>query len=51
MSLPVPPLPDNSRINEAGRLKVAGCDVVELASEFGTPLFIYDENQIRRRHR
>lgn len=47
MSLFIPPLPRSSRINSAGNLEVAGCDVVELAREFGTPLFIYDEEQIR----
>ena len=47
MSLPIPPLPRSSRINSAGNLEVAGCDIVELAAEFGTPLFVYDEEQIR----
>lgn len=47
----MPPLPDSSSVNAAGRLEVAGCDVVELAREHGTPLFVYDENQIRERCR
>ncbi len=51
MSLAIPPLPGSSRINTSGRLEVAGCDVVELASEYGTPLFIYDEQEIRDRCR
>ncbi|MHB1325499.1 MAG: diaminopimelate decarboxylase [Thermoleophilia bacterium] len=51
MGFSIPPLPQSSRINSAGNLEVAGCDVVELASEFGTPLFIYDEEQIRQRCR
>lgn len=29
------------------RLVVGGCDIVSLASEFGTPLYIYDEATIR----
>jgi diaminopimelate decarboxylase len=33
--------------NAAGRLEIGGCDVVELAREFGTPLFIYDEQTLR----
>jgi diaminopimelate decarboxylase len=33
--------------NAAGHLEVGGCDVVDLAREFGTPLFIYDEQTLR----
>lgn len=51
MAIPVPPLPNSSRVNAAGHIEVAGCDVVELAHEYGTPLFIYDEQQIRDRCR
>ena len=29
--------PLGSRVNEAGHLEVGGCDVAELAREFGTP--------------
>ncbi len=35
-------------INEQGHLVIGGCDTVELAQEFGTPLYIMDEDQIRR---
>ena len=41
--------PLGSRVNERGHLEVAGCDVVELASEFGTPAYIYSEDDIRAR--
>jgi diaminopimelate decarboxylase len=51
MSLMIPPLPRSSRINAGGHLEVAGCDVVELARKFGTPLFIYDEQEIRNQCR
>lgn len=51
MTLAIPPLPDSSRINSAGHLEVAGCDLMELASEYGTPLIVYDEEQIRERFR
>jgi diaminopimelate decarboxylase len=44
-------LPDNSSTDAEGRLSVAGCDVVDLASEFGTPLFVYDEEHMRSRCR
>jgi diaminopimelate decarboxylase len=43
--------PGGSRINERGRLEVAGCDVVELAEEFGTPAYIYSEDDMRARAR
>src|SRR6185312_1941353 len=44
-------LPIGSRLNEAGHLEVGGCDVVELAREFGTPAYIYAEDDIRARAR
>lgn len=44
-------LPDHASIGADGRLSVAGCDVVELAAEFGTPLFVYDEAHLRARCR
>ena len=46
-----PVYPAGSRVNERGRLEVAGCDVVELAEEFGTPAYIYAEDDMRRRAR
>lgn len=49
MSIPIPPLPYSSKVNDSGHLEIAGCDVVDLAREYGTPLFIYDEGQIRER--
>ena len=39
--------PHTSRHNAAGHLEIGGCDVVELAARFGTPLFIYDEQTLR----
>ncbi len=44
-----PVYPAGSRVNELGHLEVAGCDVVELAERFGTPAYIYAEDDIRRR--
>lgn len=35
------------RINDLGHLEIGGCDVVTLAREFGTPLYIFDEELIR----
>ena len=43
--------PIGSEINELGRLEVGGCDVVELAREFGTPAYIVSEDDMRARAR
>jgi diaminopimelate decarboxylase len=43
--------PLGSRLNERGALEVGGCDVVELAREFGTPAYVYAEDDIRARAR
>ncbi len=43
--------PIGSRLSAAGRLEVGGCDVVELAREFGTPAYVYAEDHIRARAR
>jgi diaminopimelate decarboxylase len=43
--------PLGSRLNERRRLEVGGCDVVELAREFGTPAYVYAEDDIRSRAR
>ncbi|MGA0065251.1 MAG: diaminopimelate decarboxylase [Ilumatobacteraceae bacterium] len=44
-------LPDTARIAASGRLEVGGCDVTAVAAEFGTPLFVYDEDHLRARCR
>ncbi len=41
--------PIGSRVNEHGHLEVGGCDVIELAAEFGTPAYVYAEADIRGR--
>lgn len=35
------------KVNEAGHLEIGGCDTVELASQYSTPLFVMDEAHIR----
>ena len=35
------------RINELNHLEIGGCDTIELVKEFGTPLYVMDENHIR----
>jgi diaminopimelate decarboxylase len=44
-------LPLGSRVNARGHLEVGGCDVVELAREFGTPAYVYAEDDLRARAR
>ncbi len=41
--------PIGSRVNDRGHLEVGGCDVVALAHEFGTPAYIYSEDDMRAR--
>ncbi|HEY1357358.1 MAG TPA: diaminopimelate decarboxylase [Thermoleophilaceae bacterium] len=43
--------PLGSRLGERGRLEVGGCDVLELAREFGTPAYVYAEDDMRARAR
>jgi len=38
-------------INEHGHLVIGGCDVVQLAQEFGTPLYLFDEALLRENMR
>jgi diaminopimelate decarboxylase len=44
-------LPDSALIGPNGRLSVGGVDVVDLAEEVGTPVFVYDEAHLRNRCR
>ncbi|NLW56958.1 MAG: diaminopimelate decarboxylase [Firmicutes bacterium] len=37
----------NFTINDLGHLEIGGCDVVDLAKTYGTPLYVLDEQQIR----
>lgn len=36
------------KINDRGHLEIGGADTVELAKEFGTPIYVYDEKYIRQ---
>ena len=38
----------NMKINAAGHLEIGGCDAVELAKEYCTPLYVMDEAFIRQ---
>ena len=44
-------LPDTASAGADGRLSVGGVDLVDLAGERGTPLFVYDEAHLRARCR
>lgn len=43
--------PIGSQINAKGTLEVGGCDLLELAREYGTPAYIVAEDDIRARAR
>ena len=43
-------LPDSAEV-VGGRLQIGGCDLIDLAGEYGTPLFVYDEHHLRTRCR
>src|SRR5207253_8130339 len=43
-------LPATARVDDAsGRLSIGGCDLLDLAEDHGTPVFVYDEEHLRRR--
>lgn len=39
--------PVTYRVNESGNVEIGGCDLVELANEYGTPLYVVDERTVR----
>jgi diaminopimelate decarboxylase len=43
--------PQGSRVDADGHLEIAGCDLVELAEEHGTPAYFYAEDDMRARAR
>ena len=45
------PYPQDTITNEAGHLEIGGCDVVELAHEFGTPAYLFATAEMRGRAR
>ena len=40
-------LPESAALSSAGRLAIGGCDTLDLAEQFGTPLYVYDAATIR----
>lgn len=43
--------PSTNEVNQQGHLVIGGCDTVELAAEFGTPLYLFDEFSLRSKCR
>ena len=43
--------PDTASANAAGHLTIGGCDAVDLAEQYGTPLYVLDEATLRSRCR
>lgn len=39
--------PITAKVNEKGNLQIGGCDLVELAEKYSTPLYVLDEETIR----
>ena len=35
------------KVNDKGHLEIGGCDTVELAARFPTPVYVFDEQYIR----
>ena len=43
--------PDTTQIDSNGILNIGGCNTLDLANEYGTPLYVFDEDTIRNRCR
>jgi diaminopimelate decarboxylase len=43
--------PFTTELNKRGHLVIDGCDVLHLAEEFGTPLYVFDESTLRQKCR
>jgi diaminopimelate decarboxylase len=44
-------LPETAAVSPAGHLEIGGCDTLDLLSEFGSPLYVFDEQTLRERCR
>lgn len=49
--LPTYLLPLTARVGDDGLLSVGGVDLLDIADEYGTPVFVYDEEHLRSRCR
>ncbi|GIT44401.1 MAG: hypothetical protein Ct9H300mP11_23370 [Chloroflexota bacterium] len=43
--------PDSTEVNSQDELVIGGCKVSDLASEYGTPVYVLDEDTLRARCR
>lgn len=48
-AIPMQLLSDNATVGPDGNLSVGGCSIAEIAAEYGTPVFVYDETHLRAR--
>ena len=39
--------PMTARVNDKNHLSLGGCDVLDLVADFGTPLYVFDEETLR----
>ncbi|MEY3266958.1 MAG: diaminopimelate decarboxylase, partial [Actinomycetota bacterium] len=44
-------LPDSASVGTDGALSIGGVRIADLAAQYGTPLFVYDEEHLRSRCR
>lgn len=51
MTFPAALFPDTTRLTRKNTIEIGGCDVIDLAAEHGTPLYVYDEATILERAR
>ena len=40
--------PESAGVNDKGHLVIGGCDTLDLADQYGTPLYVFDEDMVRR---
>jgi diaminopimelate decarboxylase len=43
--------PETAEVNRKDHLVIGGCDTVELVKKYGTPLYVFDETELRHRCR
>lgn len=44
-----PVFPDTTSVNAQQHLTIGGCDVTDLATQYGTPLYVFDEMTLRNK--
>ena len=48
---PLNVFPDTAEVDQQGQLVIGGCNTLELAQEYGTPVYVFDEETLRSRCR